>query len=141
MQFKAIFHSWHDRVLNRLFIRKFDLFIFETEADYNCYVKATNTLIESNVRLSCDFLSNRTIFHQGIYHKDLDHIDLLNRKSLNKQYNLVIDNTPWPEALNNTSVYSPLSVKLIRDSRKQDLDVMFSMQMNYVETSLHYRMV
>jgi hypothetical protein len=102
VQFKAIFHSWHDRVLNRLLIRKFDLFIFDNDADYECYKRAADALIESNVRLSCDFLSDRSIFHEGIYHKDLEHIDLLNRKTLNKKLYLVIDNSPWPEGVNNT---------------------------------------
>jgi len=53
----------------------------------------------------------------------------------------VIDNSPWPEALNNTIVYSPLSVSQIRDTKKQDLDIMFSIAMKYAETSIHYRLV
>tara|TARA_B110000285_G_C14868771_1_gene488148 strand:- start:57 stop:377 length:321 start_codon:yes stop_codon:yes gene_type:complete len=68
-------------------------------------------------------------------------MDLLNRNSLNKQFNLVIDNTPWPEAMNSTEVFSPVSVKQIRDGRKQDVDLMFSLEMKYVETSFHIRMI
>ncbi len=53
VSFNVAFHSWHDRILNRLFIRKFDVFIFTKESDYNCYQHAVRTLIESNERVSC----------------------------------------------------------------------------------------
>jgi hypothetical protein len=104
VQFDIKFFSWHDLNLIRR-LHKFDLFLLENDKDYECYKKAVHELITNNTRISCDFLKDKDRVELGILNKTFSDLDLLNWNQIQKTFIIVVDNSPWPEALNNTDLY------------------------------------
>jgi hypothetical protein len=85
---------------------KFDMFLLENDKDYECYKRAVNELLTNNKRVHCDFLKNTNRVEQGIRNHTISEIDLLNSNQIQKTFLIVIDNSPWPEALDNSEIYS-----------------------------------
>jgi len=114
VQFDIKFYSWHDYNLIRQ-LHKFDLFLLENDRDYDCYKRAVRELIANNTRVHCDFLKNKNRVERGILNHTLSDLDLLNWNQIQKTFIIVIDNSPWPEALDNSEIYSQEGVDKARE--------------------------
>ena len=76
--------------------------IFHNKKDYLCYVQAVHLLQFESIKQDCDFRHNDTLYKPARH--DLTpprNAVLLNHEMRAKEYFYIIDNTEWPEALDD----------------------------------------
>jgi hypothetical protein len=81
----------------------FDLIIFSSTTDYLCYVEAVHLLYHQHVAKECNFrlrTGSSEFFHMINEHNITDH-QFLDSKHRSNEYFYVIDNTEYPEALDD----------------------------------------
>ena len=68
---------------------------------------------------------------------------LLNWNQTAQNYKIVIDNTPWPEALDpdNTIRYSQQMIDGVQKKGKYDSDIDLIIQQNFHETNAHAKLI
>lgn len=77
----------------------FDLIIFKDEKDYLCYVEAVELLRKENKKQRCDFITNKELFLESMYSKEIVDTEFLKLKQKAKELFFVIDNTDYPEVV------------------------------------------
>jgi len=81
----------------------FDLIIFDSTSDYLCYVEAVHLLYHQHVTKECNFrlrTGDSEFLHMINEHNITDH-QFLDSKHRSNEYFYVIDNTEYPEALDD----------------------------------------
>lgn len=88
--------------------RSFDLLVFEQSKHYLCYVEAVHMLYHENVKKDCEFLQrkNDDIF-SSVHSKTFTDTKFLHKGDRTKEYFFVLDNTEWPEALDDKYKWKP----------------------------------
>ena len=74
----------------------FDLYLFDNEADYNCYVEAVNVYQLRDQAMQCSFLENSpdVIFEQVKSHK-ISSDRFISKENPYSDVFVLIDNTGW----------------------------------------------
>ena len=79
-----------------IYDKKFDVFVFQTEADYNCYIEASTMWLEHGLANMCDFVGEKpdSVFEQVEEWSTSDD-NFLSKDQLHSDVFVVLDNTGW----------------------------------------------
>lgn len=85
-----------------LYDKKFDVFVFDSDADYNCYIYASNMWLEHGLAEECEFLGTKpdVVFEQVEEWSSSDEVFLSKDKVHNDVF-VVLDNTGWLQQVSN----------------------------------------
>mmetsp|Transcript_17700 Transcript_17700/g.29938 ORF Transcript_17700/g.29938 Transcript_17700/m.29938 type:complete len:261 (-) Transcript_17700:333-1115(-) len=84
-------------------ILSFDLMVFENTDDYLCYVEAVHLLMHEGIKKNCDFLLDTVAFQDSTPVMNVTKGKFLYKDQRVKEYFFVLDNTEYPEALQDPS--------------------------------------
>ena len=85
-----------------LYDKKFDVFVFDSDTDYNCYIEASNMWLEHGLANMCDFVGSKpnVVFEQVEEWSTSDEVFLSKDKVHNDVF-VVLDNTGWLQQISN----------------------------------------
>ena len=81
--------------------------VFKESKDYLCYIEAVALMYEENTLQHCSFTNNPKVFMKSQFEFNKNFHRFLNEQHRSKEYFIVIDNTEWPEALDDRNWSGP----------------------------------
>ena len=81
---------------------EFDVFVFEEEEDYNCYIEAMTLWVEHDERKQCDFVMDKpNSVHEQVSQWSTADTEFLNKDQVHNEVFVVLDNTGWLQQYSN----------------------------------------
>jgi len=75
---------------------KFDVLVFDSNDDYNCYIEATTMWLEHLQVQSCDFLGTKpNVVHEQVEQWSTSDSVFLSKDKVHNDVFVVLDNTGW----------------------------------------------
>lgn len=119
----------------------FNLFLLTSLDDYTCYKRAITALTDNGQRLHCKFMVD-PLSKKDIWSYNMTNEILLDNLNVNKKYYLLIDNSPYLEALNDPSlVADSADIRKERDYGLRDVDLDIKIEITYKQTGLLTKIV
>ena len=85
-----------------IYDKQFDVFVFDSEEDYNCYIEASTMWLEHAQANMCDFVGSKpnSVYEQVTEWSSSDDA-FLSKDTLHNDIFVVLDNTGWLQQISN----------------------------------------
>lgn len=80
---------------------KFDVFVFDDEQDYNCYIKASTFWLEHGTAGMCDFVGKPGVVYEQVKEFSTSDDTFLSKDKVHNEVFVVLDNTGWLQQISN----------------------------------------
>jgi hypothetical protein len=104
--------------------------VFESTDDYLCYVEAVHLLYYEGIKKRCDFMLDSKTYQHDTKKMNISREEFLDKDQRVKEYFFVIDNTEYPEALQDETW-----TKVSERPSDGSMDVNIELQMELIYTS------
>ena len=79
-----------------IYDKQFDVFVFDSEHDYNCYIEASTMWLEHAQANMCDFVGSKpNSIHEQVMEWSSSDDAFLSKDTLHNDVFVVLDNTGW----------------------------------------------
>jgi hypothetical protein len=81
---------------------KFDVFLFDSEKDYNCYIEASHLWLDFGEVRQCDFVGKPGAVHEQVDEWKSSDSMFLSKDKVHNDVFVVLDNTGWLQQVSNS---------------------------------------
>ena len=84
-----------------MYDKTFDVFVFDDERDYNCYIEASTMWLEHLEVVQCDFVGKEGVVFEQVQEWKSEDSVFLSKDKIHNEILVVLDNTGWLQQFSN----------------------------------------